>query len=161
MNLFKLCLISIFFIPMFSYGIGGDDPINGIDIIIKKNPGSKPITNFFLGDHVIKKANALTSKKRSNYLTRAINDQLNKQTDGQFKGKEWQGVLSKNISSIKCFSCKDAKIFNFKTKEASYNIQIVMNKSVINTKPGNAILKEKISWNPEKVAPSRYFKNQE
>jgi hypothetical protein len=159
MNLLKLCLISLFFIPMLSYGIGGNDPINGIDIIIKKNPGSKPITNFALGNGVIKQANALAGKKRANYLTKVINDQLNKQTAGQFKGKEWQSVLSKNISSIKCFSCKDAKTFNFKSKEASYSIQIIKNSREINSKPGNAVLKQNPSWNPEKVAPSRYFKN--
>ena len=87
MNILKLCLISLFFVPLFSYGIGGNDPISGIDIIIKKNPGSKPITNFSLGNGAIKQANTLEGKKRVSYLTKVINDQLNKQTAGQFKRK--------------------------------------------------------------------------
>ena len=145
MNILKLCLISLFFVPLFSYGIGGDDPIEGIDIIIKKNPGSKPITNFSLGNGAIKQANALEGKKRVGYLTKVINDQLNKQTAGQFKGKEWQSVLSKNISTIKCFSCKDTKTFNFKTKEAGYTVQIVKNKNVMSTKPGNVVQKKKLN----------------
>jgi len=40
-----LALILISTIGFSQNKIGGDDPIPGIDIIIKKNPGSKPITN--------------------------------------------------------------------------------------------------------------------
>lgn len=40
-----IVLILISTIGFSQNKIGGDDPISGIDIIIKKNPGSKPIVN--------------------------------------------------------------------------------------------------------------------
>ena len=41
-----LALSAILAVPTQVFAQGGDDPIDGIDIIIKKDPGSQPIMPF-------------------------------------------------------------------------------------------------------------------
>jgi hypothetical protein len=43
-----ILLLVLLFITTLGFSqnkIGGNDPISGIDIIVKKNPGSKPLPN--------------------------------------------------------------------------------------------------------------------
>jgi hypothetical protein len=52
--------------------IGGDDPIPGIDIIIKKNPGSKPIKGYSLTGSDIKILNRLKGADRPAYVLKTV-----------------------------------------------------------------------------------------
>ncbi|MEM5468268.1 hypothetical protein [Celeribacter marinus] len=47
-----------------AYAIGGNDPINGIDIIIKEDPGSRPIAPFSLSDGELKQINSVENQDR-------------------------------------------------------------------------------------------------
>ena len=149
MNIIKAILMSVaFLLPMLTYAIGGNDPIDGIDIIIKKNPGSRPITNFSLGDKSVIKANALQGERRSSYLTKIILAQLNKKTEGQFKGKEWQTIFFKNIATIKCYSCEKPNSYTFITTDSkskqSYSIQLKIQPPIKVAKPFSQVGKASV-----------------
>jgi hypothetical protein len=55
-----------------AFAIGGDDPINGIDIIIKKNPGSQPIKPFSLTEREIKQLNVLKGADRPMFVLKTV-----------------------------------------------------------------------------------------
>ena len=48
-----------------AFAQGGDDPISGIDIIIKKNPSSQPVTKTSLSRLEITQFNQLKGRDRS------------------------------------------------------------------------------------------------
>jgi len=52
--------------------IGGNDPIEGIDIIIKRNPGSRPIKPISLGDKQLAMLSEMRSKEGAQFLGEII-----------------------------------------------------------------------------------------
>lgn len=79
--------------------IGGDDPIEGIDIIIKKNPGSKPINPYSLTGIEIKMLNELKGVDRPAFVLKTIAKHIGE--DGEFIDS---GM--KALGDIWCGPCK-------------------------------------------------------
>ena len=81
-----------------AWAIGGDDPINGIDIIIKKNPGSQPITPGRFG----KKEIGLTYDAGAEKLNARLTDLMGrtfKQNDIKDKGwMRYMPITAKSLS---------------------------------------------------------------
>lgn len=73
MKLLKLSLLSLTLaVPSLSLAAGGNDPIKGIDIIIKEDPGSQPIANIPFTDSEMSQYNELRENDRPTYLNKVI-----------------------------------------------------------------------------------------
>ncbi|QCO55345.1 hypothetical protein EOK75_05880 [Pseudorhodobacter turbinis] len=79
--------------------IGGNDPIPGIDIIIKKDPGSQPIKPFSLNGGEIKMLNGLKGADRPAFVLKTVAKHIGE--DGEFVGS---GM--KALGDIWCAPCK-------------------------------------------------------
>lgn len=79
--------------------IGGDDPIEGIDIIIKKNPGSRPIKPFSLDGDEIKMLNGLKGADRPTFVLKTIANRIE-------TGDEFVASGMKALGDIWCGPCK-------------------------------------------------------
>jgi len=84
---------------------GGDDPIPGIDIIIKKDPSSQPVVEFSLSGGEMKRFNALKGADRSAYLAKIAAPHLAKVGEGRSE-KEWAEMLTKALGDSWCGPCK-------------------------------------------------------
>jgi hypothetical protein len=81
-----------------AYAICGSDPISGIDIIIKKNPGSQPIKPFEVDERTLAHPNELKGDDRAEFLMKVIAER----TDGDERFVcDGTAVLGKQICS-KC-----------------------------------------------------------
>jgi len=103
MRTLKFILISISLLfPSLSFAIGGNDPVPGIDIIIKKIPNpEETITNFSLSETEIKKYNALKGNHHS-YLSKTLLRRLavvNKQHNLAIK---WDEIVHKGVNQQWC-----------------------------------------------------------
>jgi hypothetical protein len=79
--------------------IGGNDPISGIDIIIKKNPDSRPIKPFSLNGGEIKTLNDLKGSDRPAYVLKAVAKRIE-------AGDEFVQSGMKMLGDIWCGPCK-------------------------------------------------------
>nr|WP_320135142.1 hypothetical protein [uncultured Amphritea sp.] len=79
--------------------IGGNDPIEGIDIIIKKDPGSHPIKPFSLDGREIKMLNGLKGADRPTFVLKTVAKHIG--ADGAFV----QSGM-KALGDIWCGPCK-------------------------------------------------------
>lgn len=99
----KIALLSLTLAaPSLAFAIGGNDPVPGIDIIIKKNPGSKPIANIPLTDSEMSQYNALKENDRPVYLSKVIVpklEQVNKKYDYDIK---WDDIIEKGVNQDWC-----------------------------------------------------------
>lgn len=102
-----------------AFAIGGDDPISGIDIIVKEDPGSRPIKEFSMNGREIKQLNALKGKARPTFVIKTIAKRI-KAGDAFVKsgvnalGKKW------------CGPCKmvDQLSIKFKDDKAGYKVNL-------------------------------------
>ncbi|WP_417244840.1 hypothetical protein [Celeribacter sp.] len=99
--------------------IGGDDPIPGIDIIIKKNPGSKPINPYSLTGSEIKMLNQLKGADRPVFVLKTVAKHIGE--DGEFVGS---GM--KALGDIWCGPCKMVNDFSvkFPVGDATYMLDL-------------------------------------
>jgi hypothetical protein len=79
--------------------IGGDDPIEGIDIIIKKNPGSQKILPLSLTGGELKKLNALKGADRPAFVLKATAKHIG-------AGDAFVASGMKALDDIWCGPCK-------------------------------------------------------
>jgi hypothetical protein len=100
---------------------GGNDPIKGIDIIIKKDPGSQPIKPFSLGGSELEKLNAFQGTDRPRFVLKTIGTRLD-----AGKGFVTSGMTA--LGKIWCAPCKMADSFQvkFPHDDATYTISITM-----------------------------------
>ena len=105
MHLLKLSLLSLTLaIPSLAFAAGGNDPITGIDIIIKKDPGSQPIANIPFTDSEMSQYNELKENDRPAYLNKVIVPklaQVNKKYNYDIK---WNDVIEKGIEQQWCIT---------------------------------------------------------
>ena len=79
-----------------AFAIGGDDPIPGIDIIIKENPGSQLIQPFSMTDDEMAQLNRVKGVGRMELILKAASKRV-KADEGFIKsgmnvmGKDWCG----------------------------------------------------------------------
>ncbi len=78
---------------------GGNDPISGIDIIIKKDPGSKPIKPFSFDEREIKQINTLRGDDRPIYTLKIIAQEIG-------AGEAFVAAGAKAFENIWCGPCK-------------------------------------------------------
>lgn len=108
--------------------IGGNDPIPGIDIIIKKNPGSRPIKPFSLSGGQLKKLNGLKGKDGAMYLAKIIAKHLAGQ---ECCGKINAGdLIASPLIKEWCAPCKmaDEISFKFKAQDATFAVTLKIKK---------------------------------
>ena len=87
--------------------IGGDDPISGIDIIIKKNPGSKPINPYSLTGSEIKMLNGLKGADRPAFVLKTVAKHIG-------AGDKFVTSGMKALGDIWCGPCKMANDISVK-----------------------------------------------
>ncbi len=100
--------------PMAAFAIGGDDPIEGIDVIVKKDPsGSKPIAPFSLTGDEMARFNRRQGRERADYLAGIIAMRI-AESDKQIPVDELYEAFAKAMGESWCGPCrmKDGKIVN-------------------------------------------------
>lgn len=98
---------------------GGNDPIPGIDIIIKKDPGSKPIKPFGFDAAEMQQINALKGDDRPAYALKVIAEEIG-------TGKEFVAAGTKAFDGIWCGPCKmaDELAVKFRADDAIYSLTV-------------------------------------
>lgn len=79
--------------------IGGDDPIPGIDIIVKEDPGSRPINPFSLTGNEVKTLNGLKGAERPTFVLKATAKRID-------AGDAFVQSGMKALGDIWCGPCK-------------------------------------------------------
>lgn len=111
MKLLKLSLLSLTLaVPSLSFAAGGNDPITGIDIIIKKDPSSQPIANISFTDSEINQYNELRENDRPAYLTKVIVPKLERVNKKYNYDIKWNSIIEKGVEQQWCITVPcDAK----------------------------------------------------
>ena len=111
MKLLKLSLLSLTLaVPSLSLAAGGSDPITGIDIIIKKDPGSQPIANIPFTDSEMSQYNELRENDRPTYLNKVIVPKLERVNQKYNYDIKWNPIIEKGIEQQWCITVPcDAK----------------------------------------------------
>lgn len=111
MKLLKLSLLSLTLaVPSLTFAAGGNDPIIGIDIIIKEDPGSQPIANIPFTDSEINQYNKLRESDRPAYLTKVIVPKLERVNQKYNYDINWNPIITKGVEQQWCITVPcDAK----------------------------------------------------
>jgi hypothetical protein len=98
---------------------GGNDPIEGIDIIIKKDPGSQPIKPFGFDAAEMKQINALKGDDRPTYALKVIAEEIG-------AGDEFVAAGMKAFEDIWCGPCKmaDELAVKIRADDAIYSLTV-------------------------------------
>ncbi|MGL1922325.1 MAG: hypothetical protein OCD03_14975 [Hyphomicrobiales bacterium] len=109
--------------PLAVFAQGGNNPIEGIDIIIKEDPSQAPIRPISLTGGELKKYNSMKASGRAIYLSKFVSERMNKITDGANPKDGWQKLLHSSLASEWCAPCKMvAFTVHAETKETKYKI---------------------------------------
>lgn len=110
MKLLKLSLLSLTIalpslaLSSLALAAGGDDPITGIDIIIKKDPGSQPIANIPFTDSEMSQYNELRENDRPTYLNKVIVPKLERVNKKYNYDIKWNPIIEKGIEQQWCIT---------------------------------------------------------
>ncbi len=126
MNILKTLLLSITLLaPGLAFAQGGNDPVPGIDVIIKREAGIA--ARVELNDEQLGKVSALKDEERSVYLSEVLPPIINKAMDGRFNETELQMILLKNLLANKCDPCRAFETFSYSAVDSKskqvYTIQ--------------------------------------
>ncbi len=109
--------------PTQAFAQGGDDPIPGIDIIVKKDPGSQPIRPFGLTGGDFKEYNSLKASERAVFLSKIVARKMNKISEGANPKGGWQKLLQSSLAKNWCGPCKMVTFtVHTQTEKAKYKI---------------------------------------
>lgn len=114
--------------PLPVLAIGGDDPIGGIDIIIKKDPGSQPIKPFSLSEGQLEKLSGLKQKDGARFLSEIIAEHITK-ADGNGGGKvSVQDLSFVALADEWCAPCKmvNSVAVKFKDPESGTTYSVLL-----------------------------------
>lgn len=137
MNILKTLLLSITLLaPGLVFAQGGNDPVEGIDVIIKEAGLAARVE---LDDEQLGKVSALKDEDRSIYLSEVLPSMINKAMDGRFNETELQMILLKNLLANRCDPCNAFETFSYsaidsKSKQV-YSIQFNLQTKVKREKP--------------------------
>lgn len=136
MNIVKQILISTALLPTLALAQGGNDPVPGIDVIIKREGVFKKVE---LDDRHLAQVSALKDEARSNYLAKVLPPMINKAMEGKLDEKELQQVLHKQLLANRCDPCRDFETFSYTEKDsrtkATYNLRFNLYTDVKVQKP--------------------------
>lgn len=105
MKLLKLSLLSLTLaLPSLSLAAGGNDPITGIDIIVRKDPGSQPIANIPFTDSEMSQYNELRENDRPAYLNKVIVPKLERVNQKYNYSIKWDDIIAKGIEQQWCIT---------------------------------------------------------
>jgi len=98
---------------------GGDDPIPGIDIIIKEDPASRPIKPFSVGKSSMKRLNSLNGDDRPAYLMSLIAKRIDAD----------EGVVRNGTAALRkqiCSKCEIGRSINvkFQSGKTTYSVAL-------------------------------------
>jgi hypothetical protein len=110
-----------------SFSAGGNDPIEGIDIIIKKNPGSHPIKPFSLDQDEIKTFNGLKDTAGLNFVLSTVAKRID--ADDAFIQAGIKAYLDHGCPPMPWSHCGET--INFKAKDTRYTLQLKFNSKAI------------------------------
>jgi hypothetical protein len=102
-------------IPTLVFAQGGNDPVEGIDIIVKSVIMSETVE---LIEGQLERVSALKDEARSYYLSEVIPPMLNKAMGGKYNEKELQNILLKQLLTNRCNPCKAFETFSYKAKDS-------------------------------------------
>lgn len=124
-----LLTIGIFTSLSFTIFQGGNTPVPGIDIIIKReisnSDGFHPIAGAALGIKELKEISALAGIERSVYISKVITPIIEKAT----KEKGLEKDILKGLIKTRCIECKSFEAFTFKvpSKNSKKSYVITLN----------------------------------
>jgi len=98
---------------------GGNDPIEGIDIIVKKDPSSQPIKPFSLDEGQIKTLNRLKDADRRTFVLKSIAGRIE-------AGESFVPSGMTALGEIWCGPCKmaDEISVTFRDGEVTYTLDL-------------------------------------
>lgn len=102
--------------PLPVLATGGDDPISGIDIIIKEDPSLVPIKPFSLTDGQLEKLSGLKQKDGARFLSKIIADHIAKAGGGSGK-VDVQDLSFAALADEWCAPCKMVNSIAIKFKD--------------------------------------------
>lgn len=148
MNILKTLLLST---TLFTSGLvfaqGGNDPVPGIDVIIKRE--GSIAAKIELNDEQLEKVSALRDEDRSIYLSKVIPPMLNKAMENRFSESELQKILLKNLLANRCDPCKAFETFSYKAQDSqskqAYSVQFNLYTKVKEMQPLNRVSKISIN----------------
>ncbi len=138
MNILKSLLLSATLLaPTLVFAQGGNDPVPGIDVIIKRE--GSIAARVELDDEQLGKVSALKDEERSIYLSKVIPPMINKAMEGRFDESELQKILLNNLLANRCDPCNAFETFSYyaidsKSKQV-YSIQFNLQTEVKREKP--------------------------
>nr|WP_320136052.1 hypothetical protein [uncultured Amphritea sp.] len=136
MNIFKMLLSITLLIPTLVFAQGGNDPVEGIDIIVKSVIMSETVE---LNERQLKRVSALKDESRSYYLSEVIAPMLNKAMGGKYNEKELQNILLKQLLANRCNPCKAFETFSYKAQDSrtkeTYSVTFNLHTQVDIAKP--------------------------
>ena len=110
MKLLKLSILSLTIalpslaLSSLALAAGGNDPITGIDIIIKEDPGSQPIANIPFTDSEISQYNELRENDSLAYLNKVIVPKLERVNQKYNYDIKWNPIIEKGIEQQWCIT---------------------------------------------------------
>ncbi|MEM5472973.1 hypothetical protein WNZ14_14665 [Hoeflea sp. AS60] len=98
---------------------GGNDPISGIDIIVKLDPSSQPIKPFTVGKSSMNRLNSLNGDDRAGYLMGLIAKRIDAD----------KGVVRNGTAALRkriCSKCEIGREVNvkFKSGKTTYSVAL-------------------------------------
>lgn len=111
MNILKKILVTtVFLLPMLTFAQGGNDPVEGVDIIIQESSISAKIE---LNDSQLKIVSELEGEARSHYLAKTFPPLINDIMGGKYNETEVESILLKQLLFNRCNPCKAFENFSY------------------------------------------------
>ncbi|WP_194851990.1 hypothetical protein [Nonlabens antarcticus] len=127
MKKITLLLFTIGIFTAFGFTVlqGGNDPVPGIDVIIKEAGIKETLATFSVDHRSLKELSDLKDEERSIYLSKYLTPILEKIT----KEKGLEQMILKGLLETRCVECNDYEVFDFKvsSKKSKKEYSITLN----------------------------------
>ncbi len=104
MKTLKILLLGLsLLLPLDLFAQGGNDPVEGIDVIIRRRPAPKPIAHFSLtGQEMQRQNRKMSFNNRRAYLIKRMLLRLNKINRKNKWKIDWHKILYKGLDTVWC-----------------------------------------------------------
>ncbi len=110
-------------LPLRAFALGGNDPIEGIDVIVKRDPADDPVSEFSFSDDQIARLNRKQGEERVDYMAGEIAMVIaaqNKELPVDVAYEELRAQMLKTW----CGECQDGGEYMLKAGEATLKITV-------------------------------------